>query len=211
MKTLLLKRLNSQSLSPCPPLLPDDLICMASCEGCFLRNIVSAKPLKKPFLRRQSRFLRQPGPRTLSHEQSPLPEQGSRKKNRPSTGDSRDAVRSQRPRTRVKAPSPLQQAELLDALKKLKPRKKSELSKRGVVRVIYHATMDKETCPLCAYLDGMVMDPDDPATDIFSPPLFPGCTCRREYVLKTEKPSKWPPVTFTFPPQELLVYLQKKF
>ena len=106
---------------------------------------------------------------------------------------------------------PSHQAELLDALKKLKPRKKSELSKRGVVRVIYHATLDKELCPLCAYLDGMVMDPDDPATDIFSPPLFPGCSCRREYVLKTEKPGKWPPVTFTFPPKELLEYLQKKF
>ncbi|GAK57434.1 hypothetical protein U27_04401 [Candidatus Vecturithrix granuli] len=106
---------------------------------------------------------------------------------------------------------PSHQAELLDALKKLKPRKKSELSKRGVVRVIYHATIDKELCPLCAYLDGMVMDPDDPATDIFSPPLFPGCTCRREYVLKTEKPSKWPQVSFTFPSKELLGYLQKKF
>ncbi len=108
-------------------------------------------------------------------------------------------------------PLPLHQAELLDAVKKLKPRKKSELSKRGVVRVIYHATIDKELCPLCAYLDGMVMDPDDPATDIFSPPLFPGCTCRREYILKTEKPGKWPQVSFIFPSKELLGYLQKKF
>ena len=44
---------------------------------------------------------------------------------------------------------------LLEAIKRLKPKQKSELSKRGVVRVIYHATMDKEMCPLCAYLDGM--------------------------------------------------------
>ena len=101
-------------------------------------------------------------------------------------------------------------AELLNAVKKLKPRQKSDLSKRGVVRVIYHATMDKESCPLCAYLDGMVMDPDDPASDIFSPPLFQGCTCRREYVLKTEKPSNWPDVTFEFPPEELLIYLEKQ-
>jgi hypothetical protein len=100
-------------------------------------------------------------------------------------------------------------ADLLDAVKKLKPRQRSELSKRGVVRVIYYATMDKETCPLCGYLDGMVMDPDDPATDIFSPPLYPGCTCRREYVLKTEKPSNWPEVTFRFPPKDLLGYLEK--
>lgn len=103
----------------------------------------------------------------------------------------------------------LKDEELFNAVRKLKPRQKSELSKRGVVRVIYHATMDKETCPLCNYLDGMVMDPDDPATDIFSPPLYPGCTCRREYVLKTEKPSNWPKVTFQFPPKELLIYLEK--
>jgi len=101
-------------------------------------------------------------------------------------------------------------SDLLNAVKKLKPRQKSELSKRGVVRVIYHATIDKDICPLCEYLDGMVMDPDDPATDIFSPPLFSGCTCSREYVLKTEKPSNWPKVTFHFPPKELLGYLQKE-
>lgn len=101
-------------------------------------------------------------------------------------------------------------AALLNAIKGLKLRQKSELSKRGVVRVIYLATMDKDVCPLCAYLDGMVMDPDDPATDIFSPPLFPGCTCRREYVLKTEKPQNWPRVTFKFPPKDLLVYLDKE-
>ena len=97
--------------------------------------------------------------------------------------------------------------ELINAVKKLK---KSKLSKRGVVRVIYHATMDKDICPLCNYLDGMVMDPDDPATDIFSPPLYPGCTCSREYVLKTEKPNNWPEVNFRFPPKELLIYLDKK-
>ncbi len=99
--------------------------------------------------------------------------------------------------------------ELLDAVKKLRPRQRSELSKRGVVRVIYHATIDKETCPLCRYLDEMVLDPDDPAIDIFSPPLYPGCTCRREYVLKTEKPKNWPKVTFRFPPKELLIYLKE--
>ncbi|MCP4404257.1 MAG: hypothetical protein GY801_43990 [bacterium] len=99
--------------------------------------------------------------------------------------------------------------ELLDAIKRLKPRQRSELSKRGVVRVIYHATMDKEQCPLCAYLDEMVMDPDDPSTDIFSPPLYLGCTCNREYILKTEKPSNWPEVSFQFPPKELLSYIQK--
>jgi len=99
--------------------------------------------------------------------------------------------------------------EVLSAIKQLRPRQKSDLSKRGVVRVIYHATTDIETCPLCAYLDGMVMDPDDPATDIFSPPLFPGCSCRRAYVLKTEKPSNWPEVTFQFPPKKLLEFLEK--
>lgn len=99
--------------------------------------------------------------------------------------------------------------DVLAAIKQLRPRQKSDLSKRGVVRVIYHATTDIETCPLCAYLDGMVMDPDDPATDIFSPPLFPGCSCRRTYVLKTEKPSNWPEVTFQFPPKKLLEFLEK--
>lgn len=108
------------------------------------------------------------------------------------------------------APHHPDKAALINAIKSLKPRQKSELSKRGVVRVIYHATMDKETCPLCDYLDGMVMDPDDPATDIFSPPLYPGCTCSREYVLKTEKPKNWPRVTFKFPPTELLIYLDKE-
>ncbi len=102
-----------------------------------------------------------------------------------------------------------EKAALLHTIKNLKPRQKSELSTRGVVRVVYLATMDKDSCPLCAYLDGMVMDPDDPATDIFSPPLYPGCTCRREYVLKTEKPQNWPRVTFTFPPEELLIHLDK--
>ena len=99
--------------------------------------------------------------------------------------------------------------ELLNAIKQYRPRPKSDLKKRGVVRIIYHGSMDADTCPLCAYLDGMVMDPSDPAADIFSPPLFPGCTCRREYVLKTEKPSNWPEVTFRFPPKELLEYLGK--
>lgn len=99
--------------------------------------------------------------------------------------------------------------ETMNAMKQLRPRQKSDLAKRGVVRVIYHATTDIETCPLCEYLDGMVMDPDNPATDIFSPPLFPGCSCRRAYVLKTEKPSNWPEVTFRFPPKELLEYLEK--
>ena len=99
--------------------------------------------------------------------------------------------------------------ETMNAVKQLRPRQKSDLSKRGVVRVIYHATTDIETCPLCAYLDGMVMDPENPATDIFSPPLFPGCSCRRAYVLKTEKPSNWPEVTFRFPPKELLEFLEK--
>ncbi len=99
--------------------------------------------------------------------------------------------------------------DMLNAMKQLRPRQKSDLGKRGVVRVIYHATTDIETCPLCAYLDGMVMDPDDPATDIFSPPLFSGCSCRRAYVLKTEKPSNWPEVSFRLPPRELLVYLEK--
>lgn len=103
-----------------------------------------------------------------------------------------------------------EKAALFNAIKSLKSRQKSELSKRGVVRVIYHATMDKETCPLCQYLDGMVMDPDDPATDIFSPPLYPGCTCSREYVLRTEKPKNWPKVTFKFPPKELLIHLDKE-
>lgn len=145
-----------------------------------------------------------------SHAQTPLSEKLSGKNVPDSAGKEKTAAAQAVQEHKHKTLSP-QQAELLDALKKLKPRKKSELSKRGVVRVIYHATMDKETCPLCAYLDGMVMDPDDPATDIFSPPLFPECTCRREYVLKTEKPSKWPPVTFKFPPEELLGYLQKKF
>jgi hypothetical protein len=99
---------------------------------------------------------------------------------------------------------------LINAVRSLKLKQKSDLSKRGVVRVIYHATMDKETCPLCNYLDGMVMDPDDPATEIFSPPLYSGCTCRREYVLKTEKPKNWPKVTFVFPPDDLLIYLKKQ-
>ncbi len=105
--------------------------------------------------------------------------------------------------------SDLADEDLLNALKQLRPRQKSDLGKRGVVRVIYHATTDIETCPLCAYLDGMVMDPDDPTTDIFSPPLFSGCSCRRAYVLKTEKPSNWPEVTFRLPPKELLEYLEK--
>lgn len=108
---------------------------------------------------------------------------------------------------RVETP---EQEALRSVLKNFQPRQKSDLSKRGVVRVIYHAVLDKDTCPLCAYLDGMVMDPDDPATDIFSPPLYPGCTCSREYVLKTEKPQHWPKVTFTLPPEELLRYLDKK-
>lgn len=124
-----------------------------------------------------------------------------------------DQIKSQQPDSVVEGQDATSERskneELLDAVKKLKPRQRSKLSKRGVVRVIYHATMDKETCPLCEYLDGMVMDPDDPATDIFSPPLYPGCTCSREYVLKTEKPKNWPKVTFKFPPRELLVYLKR--
>jgi hypothetical protein len=107
-------------------------------------------------------------------------------------------------------PDSAERAALINAVRSLRLKQKSNLSKRGVVRVIYHATMDKETCPLCNYLDGMVMDPDDPATEIFSPPLYPGCTCRREYVLKTEKPKNWPKVTFTFPPDELLIYLNRQ-
>jgi hypothetical protein len=124
---------------------------------------------------------------------------------------SQEELEKSAPKVQQPFPShPPDKAALINAIKSLKPRQKSELSKRGVVRIIYHATMDKETCPLCGYLDGIVMDPDDPATDIFSPPLYPGCTCSREYVLKTEKPKNWPRVTFKFPPKELLIYLDKE-
>ncbi len=99
---------------------PDALSCMKNYAVYFLRSTVNARRLKRPFRNRQKR-----------HQLiSP---------------DTFGRTRNLRGCCAIRTASPVHQAELLDAVKKLKPRKKSELSKRGVVRVIYHATMIKNS------------------------------------------------------------------
>lgn len=83
----------------------------------------------------------------------------------------------------------------------------SNLSKRGVVRIIYSAIIDRDTCPLCRFLHGMVFHPDHFETEIFKPPLHKGCKCMRTYILSNEKPRNWPEVNFEPPPDDLLKHL----
>lgn len=97
------------------------------------------------------------------------------------------------------------EAELVRKVKAIRP--KSDLSKRGVVRIVYSAILDRDTCPLCRFLHGMVFHPDQPEADIFKPPLHKGCKCMRIYVLNSEKPKNWPEVNFRPPPDELLKHL----
>jgi len=97
------------------------------------------------------------------------------------------------------------EAELIKKLKAIKP--KSDLSRRGVVRIVYSAIIDRDTCPLCRFLHGMVFHPDQPEADIFKPPLHKGCKCMRTYILSSEKPKNWPEVNFEPPSDELLKHL----
>ncbi|HWP48242.1 MAG TPA: minor capsid protein [Candidatus Limnocylindrales bacterium] len=135
--------------------------------------------------------------------------------NLPTHTSSRPSSRQQTSNRRVKNPkseislvkSPLETLET-DLIKKIKTiTPTSDLSRRGVVRIIYSAIIDRDTCPLCRFLHGMVFHPDHFETEIFKPPLHKGCKCMRTYILSSEKPRNWPEVNFEPPPDELLKYL----
>jgi SPP1 gp7 family putative phage head morphogenesis protein len=105
----------------------------------------------------------------------------------------------------VKPPLETLETDLIKKIKTITPT--SDLSRRGVVRIIYSAIIDRDTCPLCRFLHGMVFHPDHFETEIFKPPLHKGCKCMRTYILSSEKPRNWPEVNFEPPPDELLKYL----
>jgi SPP1 gp7 family putative phage head morphogenesis protein len=109
-----------------------------------------------------------------------------------------------------KSPKETKQKEVEnDLIKKIKAIKStSDLSKRGVVRIVYSAIIDRDTCPLCRFLHGMVFHPDQPEADVFKPPLHKGCKCMRTYILNSEKPRNWPAVNFEPPSDELLKHLE---
>ncbi len=81
----------------------------------------------------------------------------------------------------------------------------------------YCATMDEETCPLCRFLDGRIIEMDHPDFREFSPQLHPHlpgrthgkCRCFWTYLSKKEEPR--PVVNWVRPPQELILrYFKKK-
>lgn len=72
----------------------------------------------------------------------------------------------------------------------------------GVARAQYSAILDDRTCDLCEYLDGMIIDTDDPDYEKFQPPLHHYCRCIWALILPEEEPQ--PEVTWVSPPQHLV-------
>jgi len=56
---------------------------------------------------------------------------------------------------------------------------KSEIRASGdeLVAFVFSASQDDQTCPLCAHLDGMTIDINDPDVLFLFPPLHDGCRC----------------------------------
>ncbi len=124
---------------------------------------------------------------------------------RPSSRQQASNRRVKNPKSEISLVKPPLETNLIKKIKTITPT--SDLSRRGVVRIIYSAIIDRDTCPLCRFLHGMVFHPDHFETEIFKPPLHKGCKCMRTYVLSSEKPRNWPEVNFEPPPDELLKYL----
>ena len=82
---------------------------------------------------------------------------------------------------------------------------KSEVRAVGdeLVGFLFSATHDDQTCPLCAHLDGMTVDINDPDVLLLVPPLHEGCRCVALYQTRDMRnPLK--ERDFVRPPRELL-------
>lgn len=68
---------------------------------------------------------------------------------------------------------------------------------------VFSAVHDDQTCPLCAHLDGMAIDINDPDILLLVPPLHEGCRCIALYqTRKMQDPLR--EKDFVRPPAELL-------
>jgi SPP1 gp7 family putative phage head morphogenesis protein len=82
---------------------------------------------------------------------------------------------------------------------------KSEVRAAGdeLVGFLFSAARDDQTCPLCAHLDGMTVDINDPDVLLLVPPLHEGCRCVALYQTRDMRnPLK--ERDFVRPPRELL-------
>lgn len=66
----------------------------------------------------------------------------------------------------------------------------------------YSAILDERVCPLCEWLDGRIIELDNPDFDRFTPPIHNNCRCIWAYVLPDEEPQ--PEVTWETPPPNLV-------
>jgi len=72
-----------------------------------------------------------------------------------------------------------------------------------LVAFVFSASEDDQTCPLCAHLDGMRIDINDPYILLLLPPLHDSCRCLPLYQTRNEE-SRLHEKPFVRPPRELL-------
>lgn len=73
----------------------------------------------------------------------------------------------------------------------------------GVELAQYSAILDDKVCPLCEYLDGMVIELTNPDYDRFTPRLHQHCRCVWVYIKPGEDPQ--PSVTWETPGEDMVV------
>jgi hypothetical protein len=72
-----------------------------------------------------------------------------------------------------------------------------------LVGFVFGASEDDQTCPLCAHLDGMRIDINDPDALLLLPPLHDGCRCLPLYQTRDTK-NPLEEKAFVRPSRELL-------
>lgn len=55
-----------------------------------------------------------------------------------------------------------------------------------IVGAQYSAILDRKTCKLCRYLDGMIVNINDPMYEAYQPPLHHACRCLWNFILSTD-------------------------
>ena len=74
--------------------------------------------------------------------------------------------------------------------------------KAGVKLAQYSAILDDATCPLCRWMDGLIIRTDNPDYGIFSPQVHQYCRCVWVYIRPDEEPQ--PDPTWETPPADLV-------
>ena len=85
------------------------------------------------------------------------------------------------------------------SLEKLKNTKLADILSPKIVRFVWK-THEPNICPLCASLDGKVMDATDPDYSIYQQPLHPNCKCTWGFI--TSDAEKIPKVDWERPKEE---------